>query len=103
MQKSKGFPAEKFTAPTTTDNSLSPSIKRCGNSNFCLVFTGSCSKKKKKKKATPPNRIYIYIFIVYELNKWSRDLNSDFTVKDCLFGGDILAKNAGLDKYVYSG
>ena len=101
MQKSKGFSAEKFTAPTTTDNSLSPSIKRCGNSNFCLVFTGSCSKKKKKKQLLLIE--YIYFFIVYESNKWSRDLNSDFTVKDCLFGGDILAKNAGLDKYVYSG
>ena len=59
--------------------------------------------KKKKKKKQLLLIEYIYFFIVYESNKWSRDLNSDFTVKDCLFGGDILAKNAGLDKYVYSG
>ena len=33
----------------------------------------------------------------------SRDLNSDFTLKDCLFGGVKLAKNADPDKHVYSG
>ena len=27
----------------------------------------------------------------------------DFTLKDCLFGGVKLAKNAEWDKYVYSG
>ena len=42
-------------------------------------------------------------FIAYELNTWSRDLNPDFTLKDCLFGGVKLAKNVDLDKYVYSG
>ena len=33
----------------------------------------------------------------------SRDLNSDFTLKDCLFGGAKLAKYAGPDKYVHIG
>ena len=41
-------------------------------------------------------------FIAYELDIWSQDLNSDFTLKDCLFGGVKLAKNADTDKYVYS-
>ena len=45
----------------------------------------------------------INFFIVYELDAWSRDLNSDFTLKDCVFGGDRLAKNVDSDKYVYSG
>ena len=31
------------------------------------------------------------------------DLTSNFTLKDCLFGGVKLAKNADMDKYVYSG
>ena len=30
-------------------------------------------------------------------------MNSDFPLKDCLFGGVKLAKNADPDKYVYSG
>ena len=41
-------------------------------------------------------------FIVYKLDAWSQDLNSDFTLKDCLFEGAKLAKNADPDKYVYS-
>ena len=34
LWKSKGLPAEKLYTLTTTDNSLSPSVKRYGNSNF---------------------------------------------------------------------
>ena len=40
---------------------------------------------------------------MYELDKWSQDSNSDFTLKDCLCGGVKLAENATLDKYIYSG
>ena len=98
--KSKGSLAQKLATPTTTDNNLSPSIKWYGNSNFCLVFKGSCLKQKKATN-TPPNRINF--IIVYELDTWSRSLNSDFTLKDCLFGGVKLAKNVDLDKYVYNG
>ena len=43
--KSKGLPTEKITIPTTTDNSLSPSIKWYENSNFCLIFKVSYLKK----------------------------------------------------------
>ena len=45
---------------------------------------------------------YIF-FTVYELDIWLPDLNSDFKLKDCLFGGVKFAKNADLNKYVYSG
>ena len=41
--------------------------------------------------------------IVYELDTWTKDLNSDFTSKYCLFRAVKLAKNADPDKYVYSG
>ena len=41
--------------------------------------------------------------IVYELDTWSGDLNSDFTLKNCLFGGVKLAKTTDPDKYVYTG
>ena len=79
---------EKLTIPTATDNSLSPSIKWYKNSNFCLIFKGS-GVKQKNATFTPPN--IINIFIDYELDTWSQDLNSDFTLKDCLFGGVNLA------------
>ena len=76
--------AKKLTTHSTTDNSLCPFIKWYGNSNSWLVFKGSCLKQKNATY-TPPNRINF--FIVYELDTWSPDLNSDFTLKDCLFGG----------------
>ena len=76
------------------------SVKWHRNSNFCLVFKKPCLKQKNIT-STPPNRNNF--FIVYELDTWSRDLNSDFTLKDCLFGGVKLAKNTDPDKYVYSG
>ena len=34
------------------------------------------------------------LFIVYELDTWSRDLNTDFTLKDCLSGAVKVTKNA---------
>ena len=45
----------------------------------------------------------IHFFIVYKLDTGSRDLNTDFTLKDCLFGDVKLAKNNDQDKYVYTG
>ena len=57
--------------------------------------------KTKNATYTPINSINL--FIVYELDTWSRDLNSDFTLKDWLFGGVKLARNSDLDKYIYSG
>ena len=44
-----------------------------------------------------------HFFIFYELDTWLRDLNSDFTLKDCLFGGVELAKTANPEIFVYSG
>ena len=43
------------------------------------------------------------LLFVCELNTWSRDLNTEFSLKDCLFGAVKLTKNAGTDKYKYSG
>ena len=91
---------EKLITPDTTDNSFSLTIKWHPNSNFCLVLKGSCLKQKNATY-TPPNRIKC--FIVYELDTWSWDLNTDFILKDCLFEGVKLVKNADSDKYVYTG
>ena len=42
-------------------------------------------------------------FISQELDTWSRDLNSNFSLKDYLIGGIKLAKNADPDKFIYTG
>ena len=97
--KSKGSSAEKLTTIITTVNNLSPSIKWYQNFYFCLIFKKSCLKQKNAT-VIPPNKIIF--FIKYELDTWSWDLNSNFTLKDCLFAGGRLAKNADQAKYIYT-
>ena len=87
---------KKLTTPRTTDNSLSPSNKWYGN---CLVFKESCLKQKAQLLLLLIEKF----FIASDLDTWSRDLNPDFTLKDCLFGGVKLAANADPEKYVYGG
>ena len=40
----------------------------------------------------------VNLFIVHELDTWLRDLNTDFTSKNCFFGSVKLTKNADPDK-----
>ena len=44
----------------------------------------------------------VNLFIVYELDTWSRDLNTESTLKDCLFRAVKLTKNADTDRCKYS-
>ena len=53
----------------------------------------------KTKKRNFYSSKYNNFFIVYELDTWSRELNSHFTLKDCLFRGFKLAKSTDPDKY----
>ena len=41
--------------------------------------------------------------ISYEVDTWSRDLNTDFKWGYCLFGAVKLTANADIDKYRYIG
>ena len=45
----------------------------------------------------------VHLYISYKLDTWSRDLNTDFTLGNCLFRVAKLTKNADPDKYRYSG
>ena len=65
-----------------------------------IKFKGSCLKQEDKAVFTQKN--VVNLFTAYELDTWSRDLNTDFTLKDCLFGAVKLTKNADVDKYKYS-
>ena len=49
------------------------------------------------------HRDAVNTFIIYELDTWSRDFNTFFTLGYCSFGTVKLTKNADLDKYGYSG
>ena len=39
------------------------------------------------------------LYILYKLDTWSRDLDTDFTLGNCLFRAVKLTKNADPDKY----
>ena len=94
--QSKGLSTENIDPPTT---SLSPSINYVGN-KIRVKFTGSCLKQSNKLTYTHGKVVNIYI--VYELDASSSNLN-DPTLKNCLFSAVTLTKNADIDKYSYSG
>ena len=57
-----------------------------------INFNGSCLINKSNK-----------MLISYTLTPWLRNLNTEFTLFNCLFGSANLTKNADPDKYKYSG
>ena len=69
------------------------------NSRIRIVFKGSCLKENKAI-FTPKN--VVNLFIVYELDRWSQDLNAGLTLKYCLFGAVKTIKKADPEKYYYS-
>ena len=56
--KYESLSVEKRTTPTSANDSIFPSIKWYRNSNFYLVFKGSCLKQTNKKSPTP--NFYFY-------------------------------------------
>ena len=53
------------------------------NSRIRLKIKASCLKQKDKVFFTRKN--VVTLFMVYELDTWSRDLEINFALKDCLF------------------
>ena len=71
-------------APTFLDHHLSPDINFNGHS---LI----------KNNISIPKKV-INLYISYTLGRQIRNLNTDFTLVNCLFGSVKLTKNADLDK-----
>ena len=97
----KGLSNEKFKSPYTSNKSLSPKLVWINNSRIRLKFKESCLKQEDKAPFTPNS--VVNLFILYELNTWSRDLNTDFTLKDWVFQNVKITRNADPNKYSYSG
>ena len=70
------------------------------NSKIKVRLTGTCLKQEK---VTFNPRNVVNLLIVYKLDGWLQDINSDFTLKDCLFGAITLNENAYPDIYSFSG
>ena len=98
--KSKGLSAESIKPPTTSDNSLTPTLSYYYNTKIKVKFNGSVLRQSKKLSYTHSNMVNIYI--VYELGA-STSNNNDTTLKNCLFGAVTLTKNTDISKYRYSG
>ena len=96
--KSKGVYAETIKPTTTSDNSLTPSL-RYYNTKTRVKFTGSYLKQPK---ASFHHKTIVNICIIYELGAFSS--NSDHpTLRNCLFGAVTLTKNEDINNYGYSG
>ena len=96
LWKSKGLSDETIKPPTTSDNSLTPTINYINNTDkIRLNFSGSCLKQSNK--LTYAHRTIVNIYIVCELGA-SGSNNSDLTLKNCLFGAVTLTKNTDFDK-----
>ena len=74
-------------APTFVDHHLLPDIN----------FNGHCSINN----ISIPKKV-MNLYISYTLNAQFRNLNTDFTLGNCLFGSVKLTNNADLDEYKYS-
>ena len=55
-----------------------------------------------KNNISIPKKVIKSLYISYTLACQLRNLNTDFTLSNCLFGSIKLTKNADLDKYKYS-
>ena len=64
----------------TTDNIFSPGIF-CNYGKEKIKFKGICLKQDKVS-LIHGNEVNIYV--TYELDTWSRDLNTDFSLGNCL-------------------
>ena len=82
--ESKGLSNEKFMCTYVANVSVCPKLKWMNNTRIRLKCKGSHLKQEDKAPFTPEN--VVNLFIAYELDTWLRNLNTDFTFKDCLFG-----------------
>ena len=62
-----------------------------------LKFKGRGSEQEDQASFTPQN--VVNLFIAYKLDTWSRDLNTNCSIKHCLFGAAKLSKNVNPDKH----
>ena len=97
LGKSNGMPKKNIENITKSDNNLAPTfvdhhlLEEIHFNRQCLINNISIPKK------------VINLDISYTLNPWLKNLNTDFTLNNCLFGSVKLTKNADPDKYKYSG
>ena len=85
--------------PATSNNKLSPVLNRI-IVQIRAKLNGSCLKQDK---LTFNQKTVVNIYFVHEINLWPFKQSPGLTLGNSLFGAAKLTKNAGFDKYKYSG
>ena len=80
--KFKGLSEESIVTPAP-DNSHNPGLIFIDNAKIRVKFDGSCFKQEN---AIFNHKAILNFYIVYEINSWSFNLDSKFTLGDSLFG-----------------
>ena len=96
--ESKGTSEESIENIAKSNNTFAPT----------LVNSNRLSHAKFARNSLINNNVSVFrkiinLYISYTLDPWSRDLDTDFTWCNCLFGAVKLTKNADPNKYEYSG
>ena len=94
--KSKRLCVESIKTPAISNNSLSPSLIYINAKiriKFCL----------KQDKFTFHHETVVIIYIVHKINFWPFQQSADSALGNSFFGAVLLTKNAGFEKYKYSG
>ena len=95
--ESKGLSNEKISFSPRFINTQPP-IPAYDNARIKVKFNGDFLKQDKVTYNHGP---IVNIYVVYRLFPTTKD--SSVTLQNCLFGAVKLTKNAGIDKYKYSG
>ena len=94
---SKGLSNEEIKASNTSTNNDQALILEYDGREISLKFSGDLLKQNRVTHNHGPK---VSIFIVYKLN--THTINTDFALKDCLFGSVKITKDKDPDNYVYS-
>ena len=92
------MPDERINSIKTPNHSITPSLDYYGTKTR-VEFNGSCLKQDE---VTFNHGKVVNIYIVYEISK-TINISDYLTLENGLFGTVSLTKNAGGDKYKYSG
>ena len=95
---SKGISNEQIKAPVTSSSNDQAPILEYSVVEIGLKFTGDLLIKIR---VTYNHGSKVSIFIVHKLN--SHTVNTDFALRDCLFGAARIAKDKDVQNYKYSG
>ena len=74
---------ESTASPSTTGESFYPEVTSLFNCNYDLEFKEVCLEQNSMSFL---HKNLVNLYIIYELDTWSNDLNADFTRGSCLNG-----------------